>query len=306
MENPRDGFVRSLAALRSVFDKQAALEAELRSAKEAAVQGREFSDMEMIREGSRVIELEARVEALEAALAQSTTARTGVARRDFSGSIPRTHSGDAFDVLAFLINETVAEMEAVVHELNAANAQLLRAQKMDSLGKLAGGVAHDFNNLLTIIMGLTQLVMDEQAEGEAKQDLATHAVAEYRRRLGDALAELKGRPADPLERLHGFAAIFQDACRCEGAMCLCAALTADWAALPEPVQAEVAGYWNDTRAWLADALFAPDAEPTDRRRAALANAVIALLEGGLLASRVDNDEQPLTDAIEAAEALMRR
>ncbi|MEO0587515.1 MAG: TetR/AcrR family transcriptional regulator [Planctomycetota bacterium] len=141
---------------------------------------------------------------------------------------------------------------------------------------------------------------------KAKQDLATHAVAEYRQRLGDALDELKGRTADPIERLHGFAAIFQDACRCEGAMCLCAALTADWAALPEPVQAEVAGYWNDTRAWLADALFAPDAEPTDRRRAALANAVIALLEGSLLASRVDNDEQPLTDAIEAAEALMRR
>jgi len=46
-----------------------------------------------------------------------------------------------------------------VTETRALEAQLLQAQKMESIGTLAGGIAHDFNNIMQAISGYTQLLM---------------------------------------------------------------------------------------------------------------------------------------------------
>jgi two-component system, cell cycle sensor histidine kinase and response regulator CckA len=50
--------------------------------------------------------------------------------------------------------------------------QLVHAQKMEAVGRLAGGVAHDFNNMLTVISGYTRMILEELREDDPLRDYA--------------------------------------------------------------------------------------------------------------------------------------
>jgi len=66
--------------------------------------------------------------------------------------------------------------------------ELRQSQKIESIGRLAGGVAHDFNNLLTAINGYADLMLEDLAEDHRWRG----AVAEIRR-AGERAADLTGQ-----------------------------------------------------------------------------------------------------------------
>ena len=62
------------------------------------------------------------------------------------------------------------EINRDVTERKQLEEQLRQAQKLEGVGRLAGGVAHDFNNLMTIVTGYAGMALDDLPEGHALRE----------------------------------------------------------------------------------------------------------------------------------------
>jgi two-component system cell cycle sensor histidine kinase/response regulator CckA len=118
------------------------------------------------------------VDSGEMARMRETLAGRSLDLSDRPFEVPETGRKGFFDAsISPLVDETGAIVGgvALVHETTGQKKlerQFHQAQKMEAVGRLAGGVAHDFNNLLTAVLGYGQLLMKKlPEEGPGRHDL---------------------------------------------------------------------------------------------------------------------------------------
>ena len=177
----RESNERHRAILKTAMDGFLLVDAEgrLREVNDAYAQMSGYSVAELLT--MRVAELEAietRQEIAEriARLSASGQERFETRHRRKDGSTfdiamnVQVHGPDGGQFVAFI--QDVSARKRAEAERAAMQAQLQQAQKMESVGRLAGGVAHDFNNMLGVILGYVDIALQQVATGsQLREDL---------------------------------------------------------------------------------------------------------------------------------------
>ena len=87
------------------------------------------------------------------------------------------------------IGHDITDLKRAEAEREKLEEQLRQAQKLEAVGRLAGGVAHDFNNMLQTILGTTELLLTD-AEPEDPRTADLHEIMAAARRSADLTRQL--------------------------------------------------------------------------------------------------------------------
>jgi len=115
-------------------------------------------------------------------------------------SSPQIRTGDEIEDLARTFDAMRRSLEESLRTVKTQQEELIRREKLASVGQLLAALAHDLRNPLGVIRSSAQLVLERQQADEVKQEVARYIIDEVDRlthRINDFLRYARQKPPEP-------------------------------------------------------------------------------------------------------------
>lgn len=129
------------------------------------------------------------------------------------GRVGKNDQGD-FQQTYCIIQDITLQKKAE-EERKKLQAQLLHSQKLDSIGRLAGGISHDFNNILSSVIGYAEIALDDELSEESPARDSLQAILQAGFRAKDLVKQILAfsRQSKHVKKVISLAPIVSEAIR---------------------------------------------------------------------------------------------